>query len=208
MDARIVLHNLEIGEDNLPRLAIRPYPQQYVRTWKLKDGTPILIRPIRPEDEPMMVKFHGTLSENTVLFRYFGLLKLEQRVTHDRLVRMCFNDYDRELAIVAVRNEPKTKEDEIIGVGRLIKVHGVNDAEFAIVLSDQWQGHGLGTHLLKLLLEIGQQEGVEHVIGLMLPDNYAMQRNRRNHVRADARSRSGTEHVWQSSRRRYPSSAS
>jgi acetyltransferase len=102
LDARIVLHNLEIGEDNLPRLAIRPYPQQYVRTWKLKDGTPILIRPIRPEDEPMMVKFHGTLSENTVLFRYFGLLKLERRVAHDRLVRMCFNDYDRELAIVAV----------------------------------------------------------------------------------------------------------
>jgi acetyltransferase len=89
---------------------------------------------------------------------------------------MCFNDYDRELAIVAVRNEPKTKEDEIIGVGRLIKVHDVNDAEFAIVLSDRWQGHGLGTRLLKLLLEIGRQEGVEHIIWLMLPDNYAMQR--------------------------------
>jgi acyl-CoA synthetase (NDP forming) len=80
------------------------------------------------------------------------------------------------IAIIAVRNEPKTKEDEIIGVGRLIKVHGVNDAEFAIVLSDQWQGHGLGSHFLKLLLEIGRQEGSEHVIGQMLPDNYAMQR--------------------------------
>ena len=176
LDARIVLHNPEIGEDNLPRLAIRPYPQQYVSTWTLKDGSPILIRPIRPEDEPMMVKFHGTLSESTVHFRYFGLLKLEQRVAHDRLVQMCFNDYDREIAIVAVRNEQKTKEDEIIAVGRLIKVHGVNDAEFAIVLSDQWQGHGLGTHFLKLLLEIGRQEGVEHVIGQMLPDNYGMQR--------------------------------
>jgi len=176
LDARIVLLNPEIGEDNLPRLAIRPYPQQYVSTWTLKDGSPILIRPIRPEDEPMMVKFHGALSESTVHFRYFGLLKLEQRVAHDRLVQMCFNDYDREIAIVAVRNEQKTKEDEIIGVGRLIKVHGVNDAEFAIVLSDQWQGHGLGTHFLKLLLEIGRQEGVEHVIGQMLPDNYGMQR--------------------------------
>jgi acetyltransferase len=176
LDARIVLHNPEIGEENLPRLAIRPYPQQYVSTWKLKDGSPILIRPIRPEDEPMMVKFHSTLSEDSVHFRYFGLLKLEQRVAHDRLVRMCFNDYDREIAIIAVRNEQKTKEDEIIGVGRLIKVHGVNDAEFAIVLSDQWQGHGLGTHFLKLLLEIGRQEGVEHVIGQVLPDNYAMQR--------------------------------
>jgi acetyltransferase len=175
LDARMVLHDAEIGEENLPRLAIRPYPQQYVSTWKLKDGSPVLVRPIRPEDEPIMVKFHGTLSEESVHFRYFGLLKLEQRVAHDRLVRMCFNDYDREIAIIAVRNEPKTQEDEIIGVGRLIKVHGVNDAEFAIVLSDQWQGHGLGTHLLKLLLEIGRQEGVEHIIGQILPDNYAMQ---------------------------------
>jgi acetyltransferase len=175
LDARMVLHKAEIGEENLPRLAIRPYPQQYVSIWKLKDGSPILIRPIRPEDEPIMVKFHGTLSEDSVHFRYFGLLKLEQRVAHDRLVRMCFNDYDREIAIIAIRNEPKTQEDEIIGVGRLIKVHEVNDAEFAIVLSDQWQGHGLGTHLLKLLLEIGRQEGVEHIIGQILPDNYAMQ---------------------------------
>jgi acetyltransferase len=176
LDARILLHDPEVLEENLPRLAIRPYPQQYVSTWKLRDGSPIAIRPIRPEDEPMMVKFHGTLSENSVHFRYFGLLKLEQRIAHDRLVRMCFNDYDREIAIIGVRNAPETKEDEIIGVGRLIKVHGINDAEFAIVLSDRWQGHGLGTHFLKLLLDIGRQEGVEHVIGEILPDNLAMQR--------------------------------
>jgi len=111
-----------------------------------------------------------------VHFRYFGLLKLEQRVAHDWLVRTCFNDYDREIAIIAVRNEPKTKEDVIIGVGRLIKVHGVNDAEFAMVISDQWQGYGLGTHFMKLLLEIGRQERVEHIIGQILPDNYTMQR--------------------------------
>jgi len=176
LDARIVLHHPEIGEENLPRLAIRPYPQQYVSTWELRDGSPILLRPIRPEDEPMMVKFHSTLSEDSVHFRYFGLLKLQQRVAHDRLVRMCFNDYDRELAIIAVRNEPKTKEDVIIGVGRLIKVHGVNDAEFAMVISDQWQGYGLGTHFMKLLLEIGRQERIEHIIGQILPDNYTMQR--------------------------------
>jgi acetyltransferase len=65
------------------------------------------------------------------------------------------------LRLIAVRNEPKTKEDKIIGVGRLIKVHGVNEAAFAIVVSDQWQGHGLRTHFLKLLLEIGRKEGVE-----------------------------------------------
>ena len=88
-------------KEDLPRLAIRPYPEQYVTTWKLRSGTPITIRPIRPEDEPLMVKFHSTLSEESVHFRYFGLLKLEQRTTHERLTRICFNDYDREIAIVA-----------------------------------------------------------------------------------------------------------
>jgi acetyltransferase len=176
LDARIVLHDPGISEEKLPRLAIRPYPQQYVSTWKLKDGSPIVIRPIRPEDEPMMVKFHRALSDSTVHFRYFGLLKLEQRIAHDRLVRMCFNDYDREIAIIGVRNAPETKEDEIIAVGRLIKIHEVYDAEYAIILSDRWQGHGLGTHFMKLLLEIGRQEGVEHIFGQILRENQAMQR--------------------------------
>jgi acetyltransferase len=176
LDARIVLHDPEVKEEDLPRLAIRPYPQQYISTWKLRDGSPIIIRPIRPEDEPLMVKFHGTLSESSVHFRYFGLLKLEQRIAHDRLVRICFNDYDREIAIVAVRTARDTREEEIIGVGRLIKLHGVNDAEFALVVSDRWQEHGLGMHFLKLLLSIGRQEGIENIIGQMLPDNQAMQR--------------------------------
>jgi acetyltransferase len=94
LDARIVLHDRTIAEQDLPRLAIRPYPQQYSSKWQLRDETPITIRPIRPEDEPLMVKFHGTLSEDTVHFRYFGLQKLELRVAHERLTRICFNDYD------------------------------------------------------------------------------------------------------------------
>jgi len=176
LDARIVLHDPGIREENLPRLAIRPYPQQYVSSWKLKDGSPILIRPIRPEDEPMMVKFHEVLSETSVHFRYFGLVKLEKRVSHDRLVRICFNDYDREIAIVGIRNAPETKEDEIIAVGRLIKLRDANDAEFAMLISDEWQGHGLGTHFMKLLLDIGRKEGVEHIFGQMLVENQGMQR--------------------------------
>ncbi len=96
--------------------------------------------------------------------------------SHERLTRICFNDYDREIAIVAIRQAPETEEEEILGVGRLIKVHGVNEAEFAIVISDQLQGQGLGTHLLKLLLDIGCQEGLERIFGHILPDNYSMQR--------------------------------
>jgi acetyltransferase len=176
LDARIVLHDKNVREENLPGLAIRPYPLQYSSKWQLRDGTPITIRPIRPEDEPLMVKFHGTLSEETVHFRYFGFSKLELRVAHERLTRICFNDYDREIALVAVRPEPDTKEDEIIGVGRLIKLHGINQAEFAIIISDRCQRQGLGTQLLRLLVDIGRKEGVELIFGLVLPDNYGMQR--------------------------------
>ena len=176
LDARIVLHDPTVPEKDLPRLAIRPYPEQYVSTWELRNGVSITIRPIRPEDEPLMVKFHSTLSEDSVQFRYFGFLKLEQRITHERLTRICFNDYDREMAMVGIRRSSESQVEEIIGIGRLIKVHGANEAEFAIVVSDEYQGQGLGTHFLKLLIEIGRKEGIELIFGHILPENYTMQR--------------------------------
>jgi acetyltransferase len=176
LDGRIVLHGMTVQEADLPRLAIRPYPQEYVSSCQLKDGTALTLRPIRPEDEPLMVKFHGTLSEQTVLYRYFGLPKLEQRVAHERLTRICFNDYDREVALVAVRQNLETKTDEIIGVARLIKTHGIDEAEFAVVISDQFQGHGLGTQLVKRLVHIGKQEKIGRITALILPENYVMQR--------------------------------
>jgi acetyltransferase len=175
LDARIILHEPATAEEELPRLAIRPYPQQYVSSWNSKDGTPLTLRPIRPEDEPLMIKFHSQLSEETVYFRYFGLPRLQQRVAHERLTRICFNDYDREIALVAIRHDPTIKQDEIIGVGRLTKVHGLNQAEFAIVISDSFQGLGLGTKFLSRLVEIGRHEGIELIFGNILPENYPMQ---------------------------------
>src|SRR5262249_17683287 len=156
LDARVVLHGADVTEDRLPKLAIRPYPAQYLVKWKMKDGTPLTLRPIRPEDEPLIVKFHETLSERSVYYRYFSALKLGQRIAHERLIRICFNDYDREIAIVAERHPSKTGEHEILGVGRLSKAHGLNEAEFAVLVSDQAQGHGLGTELLKLLVQVGR----------------------------------------------------
>lgn len=174
LDARIVLHDREAKD--LPRLAIRPYPQQYTSHWKLRDGTPLTIRPIRPEDEPLIVKFHGTLSEETVHFRYFHTSKLETRTAHERLTRTCFNDYDREIALVAVRQDPITLEHQIIGVGRLIRIHGANEGEFAIVISNNCQRQGLGTRLLQLLVQVGKQEGLKKIFGEILPDNHGMLR--------------------------------
>ncbi len=176
LDARIVLHPPDRRAEDLPRLAIRPYPTQYVTPWKLRDGTPVTIRPIRPEDESLMVKFHQTLSERSVYNRYFIPLRVEQRITHERLSRLCFTDYDRELALVVERTEPDTRERQLLGIGRLSKLHGANEAEFALVVSDQWQRHGLGTQLLKMLVQIGRDEQLARITAIMLADNHAIQR--------------------------------
>jgi acetyltransferase len=173
LDARVVVHGPDVLEKDLPHPAIRPYPSQYVTPWKMKDGTRVTLRPIRPEDEPMMVEFHKTLSERSVHFRYFGQLNLSQRIAHERLTRICFNDYDREIALV-VDHKRRDGGHEILGVGRLSKIHGLSEAEFAIVISDQWQGRGLGTQLLKLLVEIGRHEKLKRITANILSDNAEM----------------------------------
>jgi acetyltransferase len=175
LDARIVLHDANTSEDALPRPAIRPYPAQYVARWTLKNKKDVLIRPIRPEDEPLLVKFHQTLSEETVYYRYFSTLKLSQRIAHERLLRICFNDYDREIALVAEYKVDSQTDPEILGVGRLSKLCGSNDAEFALVISDAWHRLGLGAEMLKRLVDVGKKEKIRRIIGHILPENHAMQ---------------------------------
>jgi acetyltransferase len=176
LDGRVVLHDPKTPEDQLPRPTIRPYPVQYVTPWKLKNKAPVTLRPIRPEDEPQMVKFHETLSEESVYHRYFSALNLSQRITHERLQRICFNDYDREIALVAELKPAKDDEEKLIlGVGRLSKQHGVNEAEFAVLISDHWQNQGLGFELLKKLIEVGRAEKLTRIVGQILTDNHAMQ---------------------------------
>ncbi len=176
LDARIVVHGLDVKEENLPPIAIRPYPAKYAGAFTLKDGTEICVRPIRPEDEPLIVKFHETLSDRSVYQRYLHILKLSQRVAHERLTRICFIDYDREMALVALHKEPGTGEQRIIGVARLKKTHGTNDAEFALIVSDEYQGRGVGTELLRRMLQVARDERVSRVTGDILPDNFVMQR--------------------------------
>jgi acetyltransferase len=175
LDARVVLYDSAVAEDALPRLAIRPYPTQYVSAWALKNGTPVTIRPIRPEDEPLMVAFHATLSEQSVYLRYFSPLQLSQRVAHERLTRICFVDYDRQMALVVEQRDAQTGQRQILGVGRLIKLHGANEAEYAILVSDPWHGQGIGTEILRRLIQVGRDEGLSRITAEILPDNRAMQ---------------------------------
>jgi acetyltransferase len=176
VNVRMTLCDPHQAAASLSKLVIRPYPTQYLHGWKLADGTPVTIRPIRPEDESLMINFHKSLLEETVHFRYFGFLKGEALVTHERLARICFSDYDREIALVTETIRSGRDQRQIIAVARLIKAHGANEAELAIVISDDWQGKGLGTKLLGDLLTIGRTEGLKRVVGHILPENYVMQR--------------------------------
>jgi acetyltransferase len=173
LDARFVLHGKSVAADQLPRPAIRPYPLQYVSPWKAKDGTPLILRPIRPEDEPLMVKFHEALSERSVFLRYFQLSKLSQRVAHDRLRRICFIDYDREIAIVA-DHQLDTGAHEILAIGRLSKLHGKNTGEVALLVRDEYQHRGIGIELLRRLIQIARDEHLDSVQAYMLRENFEM----------------------------------
>ncbi len=175
LDARVVLYDKDVTEDQLPKLAIRPYPSQYVEKWAMKNGTEAVIRPIRPEDEPLMAAFHQTISERSVMLRYFYPMALSQRIEHERLSRISFIDYDREMALVA-EVTGRRGTNEIIAAGRLIKLYGGEEAEFTVLVSDAYQGYGLGSELLRRLVDIGKQEGVKHIYGNILGDNTNMLR--------------------------------
>ncbi len=174
LDARVMLHDSTMEAAKLPRPAIRPYPSQYVWDFLMKDGTPVTIRPIRPEDEPLMVQFHATLSERSVYLRYFCSLSLSTRVEHERLVRICFGSYDRGFALVADRKNPENGQHEILGVGRFSALNR-KEAEAAVLVSDRWQGRGLGTELLAGVARVAREEKFQKLCGEILRDNLATQ---------------------------------
>ncbi len=175
LDARVIVHGPEVRAEELPRPAIRPYPVQYVETFELRDGSSVTIRPIRPEDEVALISFHQQLSEQSVYLRYFQAMKLSTRVAHDRLIRICFNDYDREIVLVAER--PSFEQTEILAVGRLSRdrSRSTKSGEFGLLVCDSMQGKGLGTALLQRLIKIAKVEGIQRITAEMLQDNRAMQ---------------------------------
>ena len=174
LDARVVVYPAETDASQVPPLAIRPYPTQYATEWTMRDGTPVTIRPIRPEDEPLMVAFHEKLSDRSVYFRYFHMMKLNQRVAHERLTRICFIDYDRAMALVAERRDPATGERAILGVGRLTRLHGLDEAEFAIIVADEFQGKGLGSEFIRRIKDVARAEKIARLSGEALSGNSDM----------------------------------
>lgn len=167
LDARVVLHR---KDEKVAPLAIAPYPLRYVGKARLKVGGEVIIRPIRPEDEPKMVEFHQTLSDESVYYRYAGTLKLDMRVAHERLARLCFIDYDREMALIAER------DGKLVAVARLTRLQGTRDGEFALLVSDSMQGQGLGRAMLSRLFDVGRDWKLERIVATILPGNTPMRR--------------------------------
>jgi acetyltransferase len=176
LDARVVVYGQEKDVSDLPRPAIRPYPSQYQKTIALRDGSEICIRPIAPEDEPLLVNFHYTLSERSVYLRYFHWMKLEQRTEHERLTRMCFIDYDRQMAFVAERADPANGERQITAVGRLVKSHSADEAELAVIVSDKFHKQGIGTEIVKQLVEFARAEKLARITATVLFENRPMRK--------------------------------
>jgi acetyltransferase len=175
LDARVVIFGKETKAEELPTPAVRPYPASYVSQITTQGGMQLNIRPIRPEDEPLMVKFHEHLSERSVYLRYFQPMQLSLRTTHERLTRICFIDYDRELALVAERTEPGTGQREILAVARLSRMHGTDAAELTLIIKDEFQHKGIGTEMLRRAIDVARQEKVDKLIANMLHENQEMQ---------------------------------
>ncbi|MFG0253367.1 MAG: GNAT family N-acetyltransferase [Phycisphaerales bacterium JB038] len=171
LDARVIINKEMAKSDVKPyaHLAIRPYPEQYVRPAAMADGTPITLRPIKPEDEPLWHDMLGACSEETIRRRFSYLF---ERTTHDMGARYCFIDYDREIGIVAEMEEKG--ERKLIGVGRLVADPDHDTAEYAVLVPDPWQNQKVGSLLTSYCVEIAEGWGLRRVNAVTSSQNGRM----------------------------------
>jgi acetyltransferase len=139
-------------------LAIRPYPEEYVQSRTLKDGTEVIFRPVKPEDEPRWQRLMAECSDESIRLRFRALF---QRSSHEVATRYCFLDYDREMSILA--EVEQHGQADMIGVGNLFSDSNRESAEFAVLVADRWQGHGLGAMLTDSCMQVARTWGLRTV---------------------------------------------
>ena len=169
LDARVVVDKETICKRFEPHehMVISPYPKKYEILWLLKNGQEVLLRPIKPEDEPMWLEMFQSLSEESIRYRFFQMLK---DTPHEVRVRYCNVDYDREIALVAEMVENGKRK--ILGVSRLSIESDEKSGEMAFLVSDYWQGLGLGTKMVDYVLDVAKEKGIDKVTAIILQDNY------------------------------------
>ena len=152
------------------RLAIRPYPREWEETLALPDGTTVLIRPVRPEDEPAFIAGFAQLSPEEIRMRFMHTVK---ELTHADAARFTQIDYDREMALGIVRQRPG-QPPEGCGVARLVSAPDRERAEFAIILLHDAVGMGLSNLLLRRLMGYARDQGIRELFGEILCENQPM----------------------------------
>jgi acetyltransferase len=170
LDAKIVIGRDYVEhKSRYPHLVITPYPTRYITSWKLPDGSEVLLRPIRPEDEPLEQEMAVSMSEESMRTRFFFPVK---DINHEWLIHFCNIDYDRHMAIVAEISENGKRK--IIAVGRLVMEPDFHSGELAILVHDRYQRKGLGYKLVGMLIGIGREKGLEEIVAEVLTDNDKM----------------------------------
>jgi len=171
LDAAAVLdrHARRSAHDAYAHLAIRPYPEQFIRHRRLPDGTEVTLRPIRPEDEPLWQNLIASSSPESIRYRFRSMFK---DCDHEMAVRHCMIDYERELALVVEAGAGERRE--LIGVGQLMTDLNHETAEYAVIVPDAWQGRGVGGLLLDYCLEVAANWGIAEVVAETDPDNRRM----------------------------------
>lgn len=170
LDARVLLAPADRPPGEQPKLAIPPYPNQYTAPFRLADGTELLVRAIRPEDESLIVEFHASHTDEMLRMRYFGIVRTLSR---DRLIRLCHLDYDREMALIALHRDEEDSR-HIAGVSRYYLNPETHSAEFALIVGGRWHRKGLGSHLMQRLIAIAKEGGIASLTGEILRENTQM----------------------------------
>lgn len=173
LDARIIIdkeYDPAACRSTHPHLIITPYPTRYTTPWRLSDGTEVVLRAIRPEDEPAEHEMLSTLSEEALRTRFFSSIK---DIPHEWLILFCNIDYDRHMAIVAETTDEKGKKS-MIGVARLLMDQDLTSGEVAVLVQDRFQGKRLGSKFLEMLIDIARERGLEEIRADVLTENKNM----------------------------------
>jgi acetyltransferase len=171
LDARIIIdRDLALSKpEGYQHLIISPYPTKYVTELRTRDNRRVVLRPIKPEDEPLWLEMFKNFSKETIMQRFFYIIK---DTPHDVRVRYCNIDYDREIAIVADLTENNQKK--IAGVVRLVIDPDGRKGEFAVVVADPWQRLGLGSKMIDYIIGIAEDKNLETIYGIVLRENSRM----------------------------------